>query len=256
MIMSSKIFLHGGGDRPESRQETFGFFATTALRRASDRLALVIAEETETAVQESWQAYRGIFTAVGVPEEKLVPLFVTSANPLTYEMVAQTKPSGLFVCGGMTPYYHQAVGVEISWTAYLQETESPYGGTSAGAAIVATQAILGGWQTSRHGKAREILFFGAGEGIDPLTVRPSLGLVPFAVDVHASQMGTLTRLIHVVELGLVAEGWAIDENTMLVVNGRTLHIYGQGHCYHVRQGKKGTAAVTIHVSPDTVLLDA
>lgn len=254
--MLSTIFLHGGGDGPESRQETFGLFAKTALLGKSDRLALVIAEEAETAVQESWQAYRGIFTAVGVAKENLVPLFVTPANPLTYEMVAQANPAGLFVCGGVTPTYHQAIGVETSWTAYLQETEIPYGGTSAGAAIAASQAILGGWQASRHGKAREILFFGAGEGIDPLTVRPSLGLVPFAVDVHASQMGTLTRLIHAVELGLVAEGWAIDENTMLVVNGRALHIHGQGHCYHVRQGKAGTAAVTIHVSPDTVPLNA
>ncbi len=254
--MLSTIFLHRGGDGPESRQETFGLFAKTALRRTLDRLALVIAEEAETAVQESWQAYSGIFTAVGVAKENIVPLFVTPANPLTYEMLAQAKPSGLFVCGGMTPYYHQAVGMETSWTAYLQETEIPYGGTSAGAAIAASQAILGGWQASRHGNAREILFMGAGEGIDSLTVRPSLGLVPFAVDVHASQMGTLSRMIHAVELGLVAEGWAIDENTMLVVDGRILHIHGQGHCYHVRQDKAGTVAVAIHVSPNTVQLNA
>ena len=79
-------------------------------------------------------------------------------------------------------------------------------------------------------------------------MRPGLGLVPFAVDVHASQMGTLTRPIHAVELGLVPEGWAIDENTMLVWYGRTYQIYGAGHCYHIQRGSDGSVTVTIHVA--------
>lgn len=245
--MSNIIFLHGGGDKPESRQETFGLFATEVLKEPSSKLTLVIAEEVETAVQESWQAYSNIFTAVGVPQEKLIPLFVTPTNPLTYQMIAQAKPSGLFICGGMTPTYHQAISAEVSWAAYLQESQIPYGGTSAGAAIAASHAILGGWQAARQDKVREILFFGAGEGIDPLTVRPSLGLVPFAVDVHASQMGTLTRLIHAVELGMVKEGWAIDENTMLVVNGRQMRVHGQGHCYHVWRQSEEIIQLSIHV---------
>ncbi|WP_420631348.1 hypothetical protein [Candidatus Leptofilum sp.] len=245
--MAGKIFLHGGGDKAESRVATFGLFAAAALRQPTNKLALVIAEVDETAAQESWQAYSVIFTAVNVPIEQLLPLFVTAAQPLTYEMVAQANPAGLFVCGGMTPTYHQAVCADTSWTRYLQETGIPYGGTSAGAAIAAQSAILGGWQATRQNVAREILFMGAGEGIDPLTVRPGLSLVPFAVDVHASQMGTLSRLIHAVELGLVAEGWAIDENTMLMVNGRSHQIFGAGHCYHVQRGSGGVA-VTIHTA--------
>ena len=79
-------------------------------------------------------------------------------------------------------------------------------------------------------------------------VRPGLGLVPFTVDVHASQMGTLTRLIHAVELGLVPEGWAIDENTMLVVNGRSHQIVGQGHGYHVQRIGDSGVTVSIHVA--------
>lgn len=255
-MMSSKIFLHGGGDKPESRQETFGLFAKAARKEQPNELALVIAEEEETAVQESWHAYSSIFTAVGVPRGKLIPLIVSPTNPLTYEMVAQTKPSGLFVCGGMTPTYHQAICAEPSWTDYLQDAGIPYGGTSAGAAIAAAQAILGGWRDARDGQMREILFMGAGEGIDPLTVRSGLGLVPFAVDVHASQMGTLTRLVHAVESGLVAEGWAIDENTMLVVDGRTVRIHGQGHGYRVRRNREDAVTITIHVSPEKIVVQA
>lgn len=245
------IFLHGGGDKAESRQDTFGRFAAAALAGDSGHIALVIAEANEQDARESWQAYSAIFTASGVLPEQLQPLYTSAAAPLTYDKVAQNAPSGLFVCGGVTPYYHQAICADSGWTAYLQAAHVPYGGTSAGAAIAAQQAILGGWQAERQGTTREILFFGAGEGVNPLTVRPGLGLVPFAVDVHASQMGTLTRLIHAVELGLVAEGWAIDENTMMVVNGPIPHLSGLGHCYHVTSAASGLVQVTIHTASDS-----
>ena len=246
--MPTKIFLHGGGDWPESRAATFGRFAAACLRQPADKLALVLAEVEETAVPQYIAAYSELFTAVGVHPEQLIPLVVTAEKPLTYEMVAQAAPSGVFVCGGVTPLYHQAVVENPGWTAYLHEANIPFGGTSAGAMIAAETAVLGGWQATRQEQSREILFAGAGEGVEQLLMRPGLGLVSFAVDVHASQMGTLTRLIHAVELGLVPEGWAIDENTMLVVNGRSHQIYGAGHGYHVQRGAENGVTITIHVS--------
>ncbi|MCA9946098.1 MAG: hypothetical protein KC449_21590 [Anaerolineales bacterium] len=246
--MQTKIFLHGGGDRAESRAATFGRFVAEVLRQPADKLALVLAEAEDTAVPPTIAAYSHIFTAVGVPQTQLIPIVVTAEAPLTYEMIAQARPAGVFVCGGITPYYHQAIAAIPGWIRYLHVANIPFGGTSAGAAIAAQTAVLGGWQSTRQGQSREILFVGAGEGLDPLTVRPGLGLVPFAVDVHASQMGTLTRLIHAVELGLVPEGWAIDENTMLVVNGRSHQIVGQGHGYHVQRIGDSGVTVSIHVA--------
>lgn len=249
----NNIFLHGGGDKAESRRDTFGRFvgAATAVN-PSGKLALILAEEDQTAIQENWQAYSAIFTALGVPAGKLLPLFVSTAKPLAYEMLAAASPSGLFVCGGVTPFYHQSLCADLSWVAYLRETGIPYGGTSAGAAIAAQQAVLGGWQAVRQGQQREIIFVGASEGIDPLTVRPGIGLVPFAVEIHAGQMGTLTRLIHAVDLGLASEGWAIDENTMLEVNGSRLNVHGQGYCYHVWRKAGKAVKVTFYTAPDTI----
>ena len=79
-------------------------------------------------------------------------------------------------------------------------------------------------------------------------MRDGLGLVPFAVEIHASQMGTLTRLLHAVELGLVSEGWAIDENTLLQIDQSAIHIYGQGHAYHVWCDPDQSVQVTIHTA--------
>ena len=57
--------------------------------------------------------------------------------------------------------------------------------------------------------------------------------MPFAVDVHATQWGTLTRLVHAVGAGLVDEGWAIDEGTVLVVDDGAVRAEGLGSAYRV-----------------------
>lgn len=56
--MLAKIFLHGGGDRAESRAATFGHFAAEAVRQPADKVALVIAEVEETAVLGGCQSTR------------------------------------------------------------------------------------------------------------------------------------------------------------------------------------------------------
>ena len=68
--------------------------------------------------------------------------------------------------------------------------------------------------------------------------------MPFAVDVHASQYGTPTRLLHAVRTGSVAEGWAVDEDTMLEVAGGRVIVHGLGSAYRVRPAG-GSLAVEI-----------
>lgn len=232
------IFLHGGNDDPNLRKETFGRFVQAASMGKACQITLVTVEATEPQAQESFADYRAIFDNLSNLE--VIPVLLTPEKPLRRADLEKIAPTGVFICGGVTPLYHQALCIDRSWISYLKEANVPYCGTSAGAAIAASQAVLGGWQVQRDGATREILYRGAGEGLDLLTVQEGLGLVPFAIDVHASQMGTLTRLIHAVELGLVSEGWAIDENTMLIVEEGQLSLYGRGHAYRVsRDGKVG-----------------
>ena len=110
----------------------------------------------------------------------------------------------------------------------------------------AKTAVLGGWQTGEEGAIRDILFIGASEGLTQLTVRSGLGLVPFAVDVHASQMGTLTRLPHAVERGEASKGWAIDENTMLEIAGGDFRVYGRGQAYRLQRQPSRQVTISIH----------
>ena len=106
--------------------------------------------------------------------------------------------------------------------------------------MAATRAIVGGWRLG----GRDVCAEEAGEDLDELAVRDGLGLVPFAVDVHATQWGTLTRLLHAVGAGLVAEGWAIDEGTVLVVDDGAVRVAGLGSAYRVAP-REGEVVVSV-----------
>lgn len=110
----------------------------------------------------------------------------------------------------------------------------PYAGFSAGAMIAAADAIVGGWKLRRGDANLAICSEDVSEDKEYLDVRQGLGLASFAVDVHASQYGTPTRLLHAVRSGLVPEGWAIDEDTMVAFVNGGVSVHGLGGAYHVR----------------------
>jgi cyanophycinase len=124
----------------------------------------------------------------------------------------------------------------------------PYAGFSAGAAVAPHSAIVGGWRLGEFAVCSD----DASEDLDQVEPRPGLGLVPFAVDVHASQWGTLTRLVHAVAAGLVGEGWAIDEHTCLAPDaGGEIAVHGLGGAYHVtRDGTDGAVSVRVQRATD------
>ncbi len=53
----------------------------------------------------------------------------------------------------------------------------------------------------RKYQPRQIVQVSASEELDQVAIRDGLGLIPCSLDVHASQWGTVTRLIHAVEIG-------------------------------------------------------
>jgi cyanophycinase len=86
----------------------------------------------------------------------------------------------------------------------------PYAGSSAGAAVAATSAVVGGYLDGD----RVVCPPDAAEDLDSVTVVPGLGLVAEMVDVHASAWGTLPRLAAAMSMApSVAVGLALDEDT-------------------------------------------
>ena len=116
-------------------------------------------------------------------------------------------------------------------------------GFSAGAMIAPQRALVGGYRV----RGIEVCSEECSEGLDELDVRDGLGLVPFAVDVHTAQAGTLSRAVAAVAEGLVDRAVAVDENTALVLRHADLEdlkVIGTGSCWTIRgSGPKATVAV-------------
>ena len=229
------VYLIGGGWLAETFPQTYGRFLDAAAERDQRRIAIIVAAETNGDAPEQFFRFFKAFESVGLDSAEAFCLTVSAENPLTWEKLAEIKPTGVFVCGGLTPAYHAALCVEKSWLAYLTENQIPYCGFSAGASVSAEKAIIGGWRRVTDGQTVEIANENAGEDLDLLQVCDGLGLVRFAVDVHATQWGTLSRLVHAIDANFAEEGWAIDENTLLQIDGGKVQIFGAGNAYRINR---------------------
>jgi len=225
------VFLIGGGRDDGAVRASHAAFVRAC---GGGPIVAIVLDEGEDTDPRRWT---GALALAGAAASHAV--VVSPERPPAREQVAGA--AGVYVAGGRTPGY---ADVLVAPGAGWLPRDMPYAGYSAGAAIAAAQAIVGG---HRREDGRAVCAEEAGEDLDPLAVRPGLALVPFAVDVHATQWGTLTRLVHAVDAGLVAEGWAIDEGTVLVVerDGAQPHVEGLGSAYRVTRGDDGALTVTV-----------
>jgi cyanophycinase len=138
---------------------------------------------------------------------------------------------GVFVCGGLTPAYAAALAPAADHLrALVLEVGVPYAGSSAGAAVAATTAVVGGWLDGETVLCPE----DAAEDLDQLTVMPGLGLLPELVDVHASAWGTLPRLAAAVQRqGSGAVGLGLDEDTAWHVTDTGTQVLGRNSVHRL-----------------------
>jgi cyanophycinase len=222
------VFLIGGGaDAAAVRASHAGFVRAAG----GGPIAVLILDEGSETDPDRWSGALALAGARDVRE-----IVVSRARPP--RRADLDGAAAVFVGGGWTPGYHDAlVDAGTDWLP----RDVPYAGFSAGAALAGRRAILGGWRL----EGRAVCAAEAGEDLDELTVAPGLGLVPFAVDVHATQWGTLTRLVHAVAAGLVDEGWAVDEGTALVIDRGRARAEGAGAAYRVaRDGERVSVTIS------------
>lgn len=218
--MSAPVFLIGGGREPEGVAASHQPFLAAVTGPV---LCLVLDELPDL---ERW--------AGNLAGADVRPVLVSDKRPASAADLEGA--GGVYVAGGWTPGYQSALLADPGFGAALRAAGVPYAGFSAGAAVAADRALVGGWKLGGVVVGDE----DAAEELDELEVRPGLGLVSFAVDVHASQWGTLTRLAHAVAGGLVVGGVAVDEHTCVEVRGEELKVHGWGSAYRLGPG-------TLHV---------
>ncbi len=148
---------------------------------------------------------------------------------------------GIVVGGGLTPRYRDLIEPHFGELRRQVATGVPYLGFSAGAAIAAERALVGGWRIGGVAVAPEA----TAEDLDELTVAPGIGLVDVAIDAHVAQWGTLSRLVAAVEAGIVDGGLGIDEDTVLIVGEGGLQVAGRGSVWRVLPADQGVLVSTI-----------
>lgn len=168
-----------------------------------------------------------------------VPVLLPLGSPFALESL--DGADALFVGGGLTPAYAEALvplaGPIRAWLSHGR----PYAGVSAGAAIAPTEALVGGWLLA----GRPVCPPDAAEDLVEVTVTDGLGLLEVALDVHAAQWGTLGRLVGAVTSGLVPAGLALDEGAALVVDDRgALSVVGSGAAHLITPAASGVNVVS------------
>ena len=216
----------GGGWSDDHGPDVYGGFLSECSARASGtpRVRLVVMGVDPESLEYHERFVRTL-SLVGAHE--LLVTRVPEGEPCPDDILEGVD--GLFVGGGATPEYHAALSGLYPQIREQVSAGLPYAGFSAGAAIAATTAVIGGWMIDEVAVCQE----DASEDLGPVTVVQGMGLVEGGVDVHAAQWGTLSRLVAAVDAQLVKGGVAIDEDTCLVMDGPHRRVSGAGTVWQV-----------------------
>ena len=237
------IHLVGGGWSEDYDGEVYREFLVEATERAASsgrerpRIGVVLVREDADTAGARAEAYREQLLRVADCEPVITSI-------VEGDLLTSTALSGidaLLIGGGLTPAYLDAVVPIVDEIRLLVGDGLPYLGFSAGAMIASDAAIIGGWKIGDI----EVCSENAGEDLSDVTIVEGLGLVDLAIDVHAAQWGTLSRLVASTEAGLVDGGVAIDEFTALIVGDDSLRVVGVGSVWMVSQHDDGVLVSTL-----------
>lgn len=236
----ANLHLVGGGWDPAFAPDVHGPFLAEATERAGGppAIAVVVLDEGDGA--DRFAQWARVLTGVAPCEPR--PVLVPIGERLDPAVLGDA--AGLLVGGGLTPGYAEALVPAAEAIRDWLADGRPYAGFSAGAAIAARWAIVGGWRDGGVPVCPE----DTGEDLDELTVVPGLGLTRWSVDVHCAQWGTLPRLIEVIRGAETGpgrgNGLGIDENTLVTIDddGR-LTVAGAGRAWLVHRNGAGAATV-------------
>jgi cyanophycinase len=236
------VFLIGGGRDEAACSALFAYFLSSCASSRPTIAVLILDEGDGAAV---FDRFDRLLRATGDCE----PVPVLVPNGATFDVDALGAADGLLVASGLTPAYAAALGPTASGIrGWLSASARPYAGFSAGAAIAAHRALVGGYRLNGVAVCDD----GAAEDLDELTVVDGLGLTGITVDVHCAQWGTLSRLVAAVAGQLIVAGIGLDENTMLAMTSDGTRVIGSGQAWLVEGSSTAQVSVRVLTAGESV----
>lgn len=235
------VHLLGGGWQDAPDGAVFAAFLDEAAFRAAasgrdePRIAVVAVRDGDGA------AHAAALVEAALPARAFEPHVTAVELDGVVPATAFADVDGILIGGGLTPVYRDLLEPHFGELRRQVAAGVPYLGFSAGAAIAAERALVGGWRIGGVAVSPEE----ASEDLDELTVAPGIGLVDVSIEVHVAQWGTLSRLVAAVEAGLVLGGLGIDEQTALIVGAGGLRVAGHGSVWRVLPAESGVTVGTI-----------
>ena len=229
-----RLVIVGGGEDRTGEKVILRRFAD--LAGGSEARIVVIGTATSVP-EEVGPVYLDAFRSIGVQEVQFLPLATRQeANDPTVVACVQ-QATGVYFTGGDQLRIATAIGGSHTDTALHAAFANGVvvGGTSAGAAMMSSTMILGGYDTVPSAT----------------TVRTGAGLSfvsGIVIDMHFAERGRMSRLLTVVGLFPHELGLGIDEDTAAIVDGNTFEVIGAGAVTVVDAGE----VTSLHAPPEGV----
>jgi cyanophycinase len=212
------IIIGGGEDKEDERI----ILAEVARRVGKGKLC--VASVASQVGEELWQTYRKVFHDLGVKKVSHLSM-VDRHGPVDLKALRLVKEAdAVFFTGGD----QLKITNELGGTVVAEEIQKLYAsggliaGTSAGASVMSeTMLVSGPGQTSVKVRSE-------------LRMAPGLGFIKdVIIDQHFAERGRISRLIGAVSHNPRYLGVGIDEDTAIVMQGKSFKVMGAGSVYIV-----------------------
>jgi cyanophycinase len=168
--------------------------------------------------REVGDEYTDIFERLGAESVEVVHTEHRDDSEREDSLRIVKEATGIFFTGGdQMRIVNFIKGTSLDKVIHKRYEEGAViGGTSAGAAMMPDQMILGGSSV-------------ANPSVDAVSIGPGMGFLPgILVDQHFAQRGRLGRLLAALVLEPAVLGLGIDEDTAIIVNDDEFEVVGQG----------------------------
>ncbi|MDM9380354.1 cyanophycinase [Chlorogloeopsis sp. ULAP01] len=162
--------------------------------------------------------YIRVFERLGAESVQVVHTEHREDSEREYSIRTVEQATGIFFTGGDQLRIVDFIkGTPLDKVIHKRHEEGAVvGGTSAGAAMMPDEMIVGGVSVSNP-------------SVNAVNIGPGMGFLPgILVDQHFAQRGRLGRLLAALVLQPAVLGLGIDEDTAIIVSGDEFEVVGQG----------------------------